>query len=110
MEICKVRDEYTEDSSSFVIEDCVNKNLDETHRETNMDVTKMVIKKFPRWSWWWREKKTSEKKIGEIHRVLSEKVREIYRNALDEVTIEVPDDKILAKMEKSVNIEDDDEK
>ena len=50
MEICEVRYEYTDDSSTVVIEDFVNINLYETHRdisehdiETNRDATKMVI-------------------------------------------------------------------
>ena len=50
VEICEVRDEYPDDSSPVLMEDCVNKNLDETHRdiskhdiETNRDAMKMLI-------------------------------------------------------------------
>ena len=50
MEIFEVRDEYPYDSSPVVMEDFLNNNLDETHRdisetdiETNRDAIKMVI-------------------------------------------------------------------
>ena len=33
VEVCKIRNEYPDDSSPVVMEDCVNKNLDETHRD-----------------------------------------------------------------------------
>ena len=32
MEISEIRDEYPDDSSQVVMEDCVNKNIYETHR------------------------------------------------------------------------------
>ena len=35
IEICKVRDEFTDDTSPVLMEDCVNKNLDEPHRDTS---------------------------------------------------------------------------
>ena len=54
VEICEVRDEYPYDLSPVVMEYCVNKNLDETHRdiyehdiETNLNATKMLIEKYP---------------------------------------------------------------
>ena len=54
VDICEVIDEYTDDSSPVVMEDFVNKKTDETHRDisehdiqTNMNVTKMVIEKYP---------------------------------------------------------------
>ena len=47
---CEVRDEHHDESSPVVMEDCVNKKLDETHRdvsehdiETNLNATKTVI-------------------------------------------------------------------
>ena len=50
MDICEVRDECTGDTSAVVMEDCVNDNLDEIHRdisehdiETNRYAMKMVI-------------------------------------------------------------------
>ena len=50
---CEVRDEYPDDSSPVAMEDCVNKKLDETHRdisehdiETNLNAIKMVIEKY----------------------------------------------------------------
>ena len=80
VEICDVRDKYPDDSYQVVMEDCVNNNLDETHRDisehdvaTNMDATKTVIEKFPD-GHDDDDKKTSEGKKGEIHRVISEKV------------------------------------
>ena len=54
VETCEVIYEYTDDSSPVVMEDFVNKKTDETHRDisehdiqTNMNVTKMVIEKYP---------------------------------------------------------------
>ena len=54
MEKCEVRDEYPSDSSPVMMEDFVNKNLDETHRyisdhdiETNWCAMKMVIEELP---------------------------------------------------------------
>ena len=53
-DICEVIYQYPDESSPIVMEDGVNKNLDETHRdisehdiETYMDATKMVIEKYP---------------------------------------------------------------
>ena len=53
VEICEVRYEYNDNSSPAGMEDCVNDNLDETHRyiyehniETNTNATKMVIEKY----------------------------------------------------------------
>ena len=50
MEKCEVRDEYPSDSSPVMMEDFVNKNLDEIHRyiheqdiETNWGAMKMAI-------------------------------------------------------------------
>ena len=54
MATCDVRDEYTYNSSPVVMEDYVNKKLDETNRdisehdiETYMNATKMAIEKYP---------------------------------------------------------------
>ena len=54
MAICEVIDGYRDDTSTVVMEDFVNKKLDETHRDiyehdidTNMNATKTVIKKYP---------------------------------------------------------------
>ena len=54
MDICEVRDECPDGTSSVVMEDCVNKNLDETHREiyeydeeTNRDTIRTVIEELP---------------------------------------------------------------
>ena len=57
-----------------------------------------------------RKKTSGKTKNGEIHRVISEKVIEIHQNALDKVTIEIPDDTTPAEMEKFVNNEDNDNK
>ena len=53
VQIFEVRDEYPDDSSTVVMEYCVNENQDETQRdiyehdiETNRDAMKIVIKKF----------------------------------------------------------------
>ena len=53
MNICEVIDECPDDTSPVVMEDCVNNNLDEIHRdisehdiETNLNATKMVIEKY----------------------------------------------------------------
>ena len=53
VEICEVRNEYLDDSSPVVMEDCVKNNLDETHRdisehdiETNQYAMKIVIEEF----------------------------------------------------------------
>ena len=35
MNICEVIDECPDDTSPVVMEDCVNKNLDETHRDVS---------------------------------------------------------------------------
>ena len=50
MKICEVRNECPDNTYPFVIEDCVNNNLDEIHRditeheiETNRYAMKMVI-------------------------------------------------------------------
>ena len=50
MEICEARDECTDDTSPVMMEDFVNKNLDEIHRyiheqdiETNWGAMKMAI-------------------------------------------------------------------
>ena len=50
MATCEVRDEYLDDSYPVLMKDCVNKKLDETHRdiseldiETNLNATKMAI-------------------------------------------------------------------
>ena len=50
MSTCEVRDEYPDDSSPVVMEDCVNKKLDKTHRdiseheiETYLNATKILI-------------------------------------------------------------------
>ena len=50
VDICEVIDEYPDDSSPVVMEDCFNKNLGETHRdisehdiETNRGAMKIVI-------------------------------------------------------------------
>ena len=53
-----------------------------------------------------REKR--ENKKGEIHRLISKKMPEIHQDALDKVTIEIPDDTTPAEMEKCVNNEEDD--
>ena len=45
-----------------------------------------------------------------MHRVISEKLTEIYQNALDKVTIETPEDTTPAEIEKCVNNEEDDKK
>ena len=52
--IREVRDEYPYELYPVVMEDCVNKKLDEIHRdisehdiETNLNATKMVIEKYP---------------------------------------------------------------
>ena len=49
-----VRNEYPDGSSTVVMEDCVDKKLDEKHRdiykhgiETNLNATEMVIEKYP---------------------------------------------------------------
>ena len=54
MEICEVRDEFPDYTSPFVMEDSVNNNLDEIHRditehyiENNRDPMKMIIEEFP---------------------------------------------------------------
>ena len=54
VEICEVRNEYPDDSSPVVMEDTVNKNWDETHRdiyehdiENNWGATKMLTEEFP---------------------------------------------------------------
>ena len=54
MDICEVRYEYPDDSSTVMTEDCVNKNLDETHtdisehdKEINWDAMKTLIEVFP---------------------------------------------------------------
>ena len=54
MEICEVRDECPYDTSIVVMEDCVNKNMDEIHRyitehdiETNWYSMKMAMEEFP---------------------------------------------------------------
>ena len=54
MEVCEVRDECPDDTSTVVMEDSVNKNLDEIQRditenetETNQYAMKMVVKEFP---------------------------------------------------------------
>ena len=53
MEICEVRDEFTDDKYPFVMEYFVNTNLDEIHRhitehdiETIWDAMKRVIEEF----------------------------------------------------------------
>ena len=116
MAIFEVRDEYPDDSSPVVMEDCVNNNLDDTHIdisehdiETNLYATKTVIEKFPD-GHDDDEKRNTREKIYEIHRVISEKVTEIHQDALDKVTIESPDDTIPADMGKCVNNENDDKK
>ena len=45
-----------------------------------------------------------------MHRDISEKVAEICKDALDKVTIEIPDDTTPANMQKCVNIKEDDKK
>ena len=55
-------------------------------------------------------KKHQREKIGEIHRVISEKVTEIQQDALDKVTIESPIDTIPDEMKKCVNNEEDDKR
>ena len=94
----------------------MNKKLDGTHRdiskhdiETNLDATKMVIEKYPD-GHDDDEKKTPDKKTGEIYRVISEKETEIHQYALDNVTIESLDGKTPSEMEKCVNNEDEDKK
>ena len=54
VETCEVIDECPDDSSSVVVEACVHRKLDETHRDisehdivTNLNSTKMVIEKYP---------------------------------------------------------------
>ena len=54
MDICEVRYECPDDTSPVVMEDCVNNNLDEIHRdisehdiETNHDAMKTVIEECP---------------------------------------------------------------
>ena len=51
---CEVRDEYPDYLSPVVMEYCVNKKLDETHRdisehdiENNLNTTKIVLEKYP---------------------------------------------------------------
>ena len=51
-----------------------------------------------------------QRKKGEIHRDISEKVTEIHWDDLDKVTIEIPDDKTPSDMKKFVNNEYDDKK
>ena len=53
VDICEIRDEYPDDSSTVVMEYFVNKNLDETHIDisehhiwTNWGAMKMVIYRF----------------------------------------------------------------
>ena len=67
---CEVRDEYLDQSSTVVIEDCVNKKLDETHRdisehdiETNLSTTKMVIENTQMIMMTMREKTDKTKKV-----------------------------------------------
>ena len=48
-----------------------------------------------------------KEKKGEIHRVISKKVTEIHQDDSDKVTIEIPEDKTPADMEKYVNNEED---
>ena len=55
-------------------------------------------------------KKIRGSKNSEIQRFISRRVTEIHQDALEKVTIEIPDDKIPAEMEKCVNNEEDDEK
>ena len=50
----EVRDEYLDNPYPVVMEDCVNKRLDETYRdisehdiETDLNATKLVIEKYP---------------------------------------------------------------
>ena len=50
MEVCELRAEFSDDTSPVFMEDCVNNNLDEIHRDisknetkTNWDAMKMVI-------------------------------------------------------------------
>ena len=73
VETCEVIYEYTDDSSPVVMEDFVNKKTDETHIDisehdiqTNMNVTKMVIEKYPDVHDDDKRKKHQRKK-GEIH-------------------------------------------
>ena len=54
MEIFEVRHECPDETYPVVMEGCVNKNMDETHRdisehdiETNWDAMKVVIEEFP---------------------------------------------------------------
>ena len=81
----------------------MNKNLDEIRRdifihdiETNLYATIMVIKTFPDGHDDDEIYIYQRGEIGEIHRVISEKVTKINQDALDKVKIESPDDTIPA--------------
>ena len=54
MQMCDIRDECTDETSTVVMEDYANNNLDETHRDvyehnnkTSRNAMKMAIEEFP---------------------------------------------------------------
>ena len=70
MATCEVREEYPDYSYLVVMEDCVNKKPDETHRdisehdiETNLNSTKMVIENTQMVIMMTREKTSEKKKV-----------------------------------------------
>ena len=102
VEICEVRNEYPDASYPVVMEDCVDNNSGETQRnmfeqniKTNLDATKMVIETFLDVHDDDKKKK-SEKKIGEIHTVTFEKIKEIHWDVLDKEKNESSNDTIPA--------------
>ena len=55
-------------------------------------------------------RKKPQKRRGEIHRVISEKVTGIHQDAFDKAKIEIPDYTTPDEIEKFVNNEEDDKK
>ena len=101
---CEVRNEYPYDLSTVVMESCVNKKLDETHRdisehdiENNLNAPKTVMGKYP-YCHNDGERKTEKTKKCEIHRLIYENVTENHQDTLDKVTIEISDGTTPADM------------
>ena len=93
MELCAIRDEYTDDTSPVVMKDCLNKNLDEILRDITYNETeknrysmKMVIKKCPDdQDDDQKEKKAENKNEGVIQKYITNNYRETNQDTVNKV-------------------------
>ena len=109
MNICEVIDECPDDISPVSMEDCLNNNLDEIHRDitehdikTNHDTMKMIIEIFSDGQYY-DEKKLENKNEGVIQRDIT--TNEIKNNqyTLNKVMESCIDETTPAEMEECVN-------